>query len=125
MATILVQEGFTTLEEVAYVPVSEMLEIEEFDEGIVDELRARAKDALVTREISAEEHSSAEPATDLLEMEGMDSELADKLASRGISTMDDLAELAVDELMEIEGMDEERAARLIMTAREPWFADEQ
>jgi len=125
VATILVQEGFSSIEEVAYVPVAEMMEIEEFDENIVNELRARAKDVLVTEEISSEEHGGAEPEQDLLEMEGMDSELADALASRGVTTMDDLAELAVDDLMEIDGMDEERAAKLIMTARAPWFADEQ
>jgi N utilization substance protein A len=125
VASILVQEGFSSIEEVAYVPVAEMLEIEEFDEDIVNELRARAKDVLVTEEISNEEHGGAEPEQDLLEMEGMDSELADALASRGVTTMDDLAELAVDDLMEIDGMDEERAAKLIMTARAPWFADEQ
>jgi len=125
VASILVQEGFSSIEEVAYVPVTEMMEIEEFDEGIVNELRARAKDILVTEEISNEEHGGGEPEQDLLEMEGMDSELADALASRGVTTMDDLAELAVDDLMEIDGMDEERAAKLIMTARAPWFADEQ
>jgi N utilization substance protein A len=125
VAAILVQEGFSSIEEVAYVPVAEMLEVEEFDEAIVDELRARAKDILVTEEISNEEHGGAEPEQDLLEMEGMDQELADALASRGVTTMEDLAEQAVDDLMEIDGMDEERAAKLIMTARAPWFADEQ
>ncbi len=125
VALILVQEGFSTIEEVAYVPLHEMLEIEEFDEDIVNELRVRAKDALVTRDISKEEHGGAEPEQDLLNMEGMDPELADTLASRGVVTMDDLAELAVDELTDIDGMDEERAAALIMKAREPWFADEQ
>jgi N utilization substance protein A len=125
VAVILVQEGFSSLEEVAYVPVSEMLEIEEFDEGIVEELRARAKDVLVTHEISSEEHGGAEPEQDLLDMEGMDPALAEALAARGIATMEDLAELAVDDLMEIDGMDEERAGQLIMTARAPWFADEQ
>ena len=126
VAVILVQEGFSSLEEVAYVPDSEMLEIEEFDEDIVSELRARAKDVLVTREISSEEHGGAEPEQDLLEMEGMDPALADALASKkGVSTMEDLAELAIDDLMEIDGMDEERAGQLIMTARAPWFADEQ
>ncbi len=126
VAVILVQEGFSSLEEVAYVPESEMLEIEEFDEEIVSELRARAKDVLVTREISSEEHGGAEPEQDLLEMEGMDPVLADALASiKGVSTMEDLAELAIDDLMEIDGMDEERAGQLIMTARAPWFADEQ
>lgn len=125
VASILVQEGFSSIEEVAYVPVHEMLEIEEFDEAIVNELRARAKDILVTREISSEEHGGAEPEKDLLEMEGMDQALADALAERGVTTMDDLAELAVDDLMDIDGMDEERAAKLIMTARAPWFAEEQ
>ena len=125
VAIILVQEGFSSLEEVAYVPVSEMMEVEEFDEDIVEELRARAKDVLVTREISSEEHSGAEPEQDLLDMEGMDPALADALAGKGVATMDDLAELAVDDLMEIDGMDEERAGQLIMTARAPWFADEQ
>ena len=125
VASILVQEGFSSIEEVAYVPVNEMLEIEEFDEDIVNELRARAKDILVTQAISNEEHGGAEPEKDLLEMEGMDPELADALAGRGVVTMDDLAELAVDDLMEIDGMDEERAAKLIMTARAPWFAEEQ
>jgi N utilization substance protein A len=125
VATILVQEGFSSVEEVAYVPVAEMLEIEEFDEDIVNELRARAKDILVTEEISHEEHGGAEPEQDLLDVEGMDQELADALAKMGITTMDDLAEQAVDDLMVIDGMDEERAAKLIMTARAPWFADEQ
>jgi N utilization substance protein A len=119
IASILVQEGFSSIEEVAYVPVSEMLEIEEFDQETVDELRARAKDVLVTREISSEE--TAEPADDLLHMDGMDRELAFALARRGVVTMEDLAELSVDELTEIEGVDEARAAELIMTARKPWF----
>ncbi|MFA5530039.1 MAG: transcription termination factor NusA [Thiohalomonadaceae bacterium] len=119
IAGILVQEGFSSIEEVAYVPVSEMLEIEEFDQETVDELRARAKDVLVTREISSEE--TAEPAEDLLRMEGMDRELAFTLARRGVVTMEDLAELSVDELTEIEGVGDARAAELIMTARKPWF----
>lgn len=121
VAIILVQEGFTTMEEVAYVPINEMLEIEEFDEDIVEELRTRAKDALVTQEISKEEHG--EPQEDLLTMEGMTPELATILASRGVVSMEDLAELAVDEMTDIEGIDEERAGQLIMKAREPWFAD--
>lgn len=125
VASILVQEGFSTLEEVAYVPLAEMLEIEEFDEEIVNELRARAKDILVTQEISNEEHGGGEPSQELLEMEGMDSALADALAAKGVTAMDDLAELAVDELMEIYEMGEERAGQLIMKAREPWFAEEQ
>jgi N utilization substance protein A len=126
VAIILVQEGFSTIDEVAYVPLHEMLEIEEFDEGIVEELRGRAKDVLLTRAIAKEEVlSEVEPAEDLLGMKGMDKELAYILASRGIITMEDLAEQSVDEMMEIEDMDEERAGQLIMTAREPWFADEQ
>jgi N utilization substance protein A len=125
VAIILVQEGFSSIEEVAYVPVSEMLEIEEFDEDIVDELRARAKDVLLTREISNAEQSENQPAQDLLEMEGMEPDLANTLAEKGVITMEDLAELSVDELLEIEGMDESRAAELIMTARKPWFAEEQ
>lgn len=124
VAVILVQEGFSSIEEVAYVPVHEMLEIEEFDEAIVEELRARAKDILVTREISSEEHGGKEPAADLLGMEGMDQQLAFALADIGVQTMEDLAEQAVDELMQIEGMDEKRAANLIMTARKPWFEDD-
>ena len=125
VASILVQEGFSSIEEVAYVPVNEMLEIEEFDETIVNALRARAKDILVTREISNEEHGGAEPEQDLLEMDGMDPQLAEVLARMGICTMEDLAEMAVDDLMVIDEMDEERAASLIMTARAPWFADEK
>jgi N utilization substance protein A len=125
VASILVQEGFSSIEEVAYVPVNEMLEIEEFDENIVNTLRARAKDILVTRDISNEEHGGAEPEQDLLEMEGMDPQMAEALARIGICTMEDLAEMAVDDLMVIDDMEEARAASLIMTARAPWFADEQ
>jgi len=122
VANILVQEGFSSIEEVAYVPVGEMLEIEEFDENIVGELRARAKDVLLIRAISAEE-TTEDAAVDLMEVEGMDEELARALAGRGINTRDDLAELAVDELTDIEGMDEERAGKLIMSARAHWFED--
>mgnify|MGYP003571943164 FL=1 len=126
VAMILVQEGFSSLEEVAYVPITEMLEIEEFDPEIVDALRSRAKEVLLTQAIAKEEALPAGgPADDLLGMEGMDRELAYELASRGVTTMEDLAELSVDEMMEIEGMDEERAGALIMTARAPWFAEEQ
>ncbi len=126
VAVILVQEGFTSIDEVAYVPVSEMLEIEEFDEDIVEELRGRAKDVLLTRAISNEEElTSVEPADDLLKMEGMNKDLAYQLAHNGIVSMEDLAEQSVDELLEIEGLEEEQAAKLIMTAREPWFAEEQ
>ncbi len=124
VAQVLVEEGFTSLEEVAYVPLEEMLSIEGFDEEISEELRARAKDALLTQALASEEElDSAEPAEDLLNMEGMDKQTAFKLASRGIVTMEDLAEQAVDELLEVDGMDEERASALIMKAREPWFAE--
>lgn len=126
IAEILVREGFTTLEQVAYIPVHEMLEIEEFDQEIIDELRVRARDVLLTREIAAEERvSDARPSESLLQMEGMDKRLAFLLASRGIVTMDDLAELSVDDLNEIAGLDEGRAAKLIMTARAPWFSNER
>jgi len=125
MAGILVQEGFSTIEEIVYVPNSELLAIEEFDEDIVDELRGRARDVLLTQAIMKEEKiGDAEPAADLLEMEGMDQDLAFELAGRGVITMEDLAEQAVDELMDIDGMDKERAGVLIMTARAPWFAEE-
>lgn len=123
VAGVLVEEGFTTLEEVAYVPLDEMLAIDGFDEDIAEELRARAKDALLTRALASEERlEGAAPAEDLLNMEGMDQALAMKLAGRGILTMDDLAEQSVDELLDIEGVNAERAAALIMKAREPWFA---
>lgn len=122
VALILVQEGFTSVEEVAYVPASEFQEIEEFDEGMVEELRNRARDALLTKAILNEENE-AQPEQDLLEMDGMDEATAYAIAGIGACSMEDLAELAVDELMVIEGMDEERAAALIMKAREPWFAN--
>ena len=126
VAQILVQEGFSSIDEVAYVPKSEMLEIEEFDEDIVEELRGRAKDVLLTRAITnAEETEGGSPAEDLLSMEGMNAELAGKLAQKGIITMEDLAEQSVDELLDIESMDEEQAAKLIMTARAPWFAQQE
>ena len=125
VAGVLVDEGFSTLEEVAYVPEEEMLAIDGFDEEIVELLRQRAKDALLTKAlVSEEKFEQAEPAEDLLNMEGMDRELAVELASRGIVTMEDLAEQAVDDLLEIEGLSEERAAELIMTARAPWFEGE-
>jgi len=126
VAAILVQEGFSSVEEIAYVPNSELLQIEEFEEDIVEELRGRARDVLLTRAIVNEESmGGAKPADDLLEMEGMDEELAYRLAGKGIISMEDLAEQAVDDLMEIEGMDEERAGQLIMTARAPWFAEQE
>ena len=125
VAAVLVEEGFTTVEEVAYVPLEEMADIEGFDEDIAEELRARAKDALLTMAIASEEELGAnEPAQDLLEMRGMEKQLAYVLAGMEVITMEDLAEQSVDELMEIEGMTEEWAAELIMTAREPWFAEE-
>ena len=124
VAQILAQEGFTLVEEIAYVPEEELLAIEEFDEDIVEELRNRASDALLTKAIAKEEAlSDAEPAEDLLNMEGMIEELAHQLASQGIVTMEDLAEQSVDELMELEGMDEKWAGELIMTARAPWFEE--
>ncbi len=126
VAAVLVEEGFSTLEEVAYVPTEEMLAIEGFDEDIVEALRQRAKDALLTRAlVSEEKFEQAEPADDLLNMDGMDRDLAVEMASKGIVTMEDLAEQAVDDLLDIEGMDEERAAQLIMTARAPWFEGEE
>ncbi|WP_444887091.1 transcription termination factor NusA [Microbulbifer sp. JMSA008] len=125
VAAVLVEEGFTSLEEVAYVPIEEMLGIEGFDEDIAEELRARAKDSLLTQALASEEKLDAsEPQEDLLNMDGMERHLAFQLASRGISTMEDLAEQAVDDLLDIEGLDQERAAALIMKAREPWFADD-
>ncbi len=122
MAALLVEEGFSSLEEVAYVPIAELLEVEGFDEDIVNALRQRARDVLAERE--AELASAQAPADDLLGMEGMDDETAQRLAVQGIRTMEDLAEQSVDDLTEIEGLDAERAAALIMKAREPWFADE-
>lgn len=123
VAEVLVEEGFTTIEEVAYVPLEEVASIEGFDEDIAEELRARAKDALLTQALASEEQlEGAAPADDLLGMEGMDRELAVVLASRGVVTMEDLAEQAVDDLLEVDGLTEERAAALIMKAREPWFA---
>ncbi|MDR5903293.1 transcription termination factor NusA [Halomonas icarae] len=125
VARLLVEEGFTTLEEIAYVPVEEMLEIEEFDEETIEELRSRAKDELLNLAIASEEAlDGAQPADDLLEMDGMERHLAFILASRGVVSMEDLAEQSVDDLLDIEGMDEERAASLIMTARAPWFENE-
>ncbi|MFZ0470222.1 MAG: transcription termination factor NusA [Thiogranum sp.] len=126
VAAILVQEGFSTVEEIAYVPNSELMQIEEFEEAIVEELRGRARDVLLTRAIVNEESmSGAQPAQDLLEMEGMDDELAYRLAGQGIVTMEDLAEQAVDDLLDIEGLEAERAGQLIMTARAPWFAEQE
>ena len=125
VAMVLVEEGFSDLEEIAYIPREEMIAIEGFDEEIVDELRARAKSALTTMELANEEElDNVQPAEDLLTMDGMDRRLAFVLASQGVVTMEDLAELAIDDLIEIEEMDEERAGTLIMTARAPWFEDD-
>ncbi|MGI8739254.1 MAG: transcription termination factor NusA [Gammaproteobacteria bacterium] len=126
VAAILVQEGFSSVEEIAYVPPKELVEIEEFDEQMVEELRGRARDALLTMAIKSEEQLDTEaPAQDLLEMDGMDRQLAFQLAGMGVRTMEELAEQAVDDLEVIEGLDRERAAALIMTARAPWFTEEQ
>lgn len=124
VSLVLAEEGFTTLEEVAYVPLEEMVAIEGFDQDIAEELRARAKDALLTQAIASEEKlEGSEPAEDLLNMEGMDRHLAFVLASKGIVTMEDLAEQAIEDLIDIEELDEARAGELIMTARAPWFAE--
>lgn len=122
LAQLLVEEGFTTLEEVAYVPMEEMLSIEGFDEEIVNELRNRAKDRLLTRAIATEEKlADVQPADDLLAIEGMDKDLAGKLAVNGIITREDLAEQSIDDLLDITGLTEERAGKLIMAARAHWF----
>ncbi|MBF0264619.1 MAG: transcription termination/antitermination protein NusA [Gammaproteobacteria bacterium] len=124
VAFILANEGFVSVEEVAYVPIQDMLEIEEFDEEIVNALRERAQSVLLTRAISKEEQlSDADPDKDLYEVEGMDEKTAHKLASHGIITMEDLAEQAVDDLVEIDGITQEQAAKLIMAARKPWFEE--
>jgi len=125
LASILVQEGFTNVEEVAYVPESELLAIEEFDENMVAELRQRARDALLTQMIASEEQlDENRPEQDLLDLEGMTESIAFRLAEQGIRTRDDLAECAVDELEEVKGLEPELAAELIMKARAHWFAEE-
>ena len=120
VADILIAEGFSSLEEVAYVPLQEMLEIESFDEDTVNELRTRAKDALLTMEIEKEEKVET-VSQDLRDLEGLTPELINQLAQGGIHSRDDLADLAVDELTEMTAIDEERAKTLIMKAREHWF----
>ena len=126
VANILVQEGFSSLEEIAYVPASELTGIEEFTPEIVNELRSRARDVLITQALVSEEViDQAAPAADLLSLDGMDKELALELASRGVVTREDLAEQAVDDLSEISGLDAERAAKLIMAARAHWFEQDQ
>jgi N utilization substance protein A len=124
VADILIQEGFSTLEEVAYVPLAEMLEINAFDEATVNELRDRARNVLLTEAIVDEEHLD-KVADDMMELEGMDKQLAARLAKNGVCTRDDLADLAVDELTELTGIDDERAKALITKARAHWFAEEQ
>lgn len=125
IAMILIEEGFTSIEEIAYVPLQEMLEIEDFSEDLVNELRGRAKDHLLNAALADEDDLlDPEPSDDLLNIEGMQREWAFMLAKQGIKTMEDLAELAVDDLLEITDMDEAVAAQLIMKAREPWFREE-
>ncbi|MES2364690.1 MAG: transcription termination factor NusA [Pseudomonadota bacterium] len=121
IADVLVQEGFSSVEEVAYVPINEMLEIEGFDEDLVNELRARARNALLTEAIVSEEKVE-HVAEDMMSLEGMDNEILHALAAKGIITSEDLAELGVDELVDMVDMDTERASKLIMAARAPWFA---
>ncbi|MDS1142120.1 transcription termination factor NusA [Pusillimonas sp. SM2304] len=123
VADILIDEGFTGLEEVAYVPLQELLEIEAFDEDTINELRTRARNALLTEAIAQEERVQT-VAQDLLEVEGITPELIAKLAENEVLTLDDLAELATDELSEISGMSEEEASQMIMRARAHWFDDE-
>jgi transcription termination/antitermination protein NusA len=123
LAAILVEEGFSTVDEVAYVPLVEMQAIDELDDDTIELLRERANDVLLTRAIASEEDGGRGSAGGLLDMEGMDEPLAFALAERGVATLEDLAEQSVDDLLDIDGMDRERAARLIMKAREPWFAD--
>jgi len=123
VADILIDEGFTSVEEVAYVPINEMLEIESFDEDTVNELRTRARNVLLTEAIATEEKID-QTSEDLLTLEGMDRELAARLADANVFTRDDLAELAVDELVEATGVDEARAKDLILKARAHWFAGE-
>jgi len=126
VAAILVGEGFSSIEEIAYVPQSEIAAIEEFDEAIVQELRNRARDVLLTQAIASEETiEGAAPAADLLEVEGMSDELAGELARHGIVTREDLADQAVDDLADIPNLDPERAGELILAARKHWFEQAQ
>ncbi|CAM5211256.1 Transcription termination/antitermination protein NusA OS=Castellaniella defragrans (strain DSM/ CCUG 39792 / 65Phen) OX=1437824 GN=nusA PE=3 SV=1 [Castellaniella denitrificans] len=123
VADILIDEGFTGLEEIAYVPLQELLDIEAFDEETVNELRTRARNALLTEAIAQEER--VQTARDLLEIKGMDPALVAKLAENGITTLDDLAELAADELAELTGLPEDTASDMIMQARAHWFEDDE
>jgi transcription termination/antitermination protein NusA len=122
LASILAQEGFSSIEEVAYVPQAELMSIEEFDEDMIKELRNRARDVLLTQAIASEESlEQSMPADDLLLLEGMSPDLALALARRGVRTREDLADQSVDDLLDIEGLEAEEAGKLIMTARAPWF----
>ena len=122
VADILVQEGFNTLEEVAYVPLSEMQEIESFDEATINELRSRARNALITQAIVSEEQFEHD-IEDLMKVEGMDNDTARILAAKGIGTQEALADSATDDLVELTGLGADRAKQLIMAARAPWFAE--
>jgi len=122
VADILVQEGFSSLEEVAYVPLTEMLEIESFDEATVNELRSRARNALLTQAIASEERVEHD-IEDLMKVEGMDNDTARLLASKGVHTQEELADCAADDLIELTGLEDGRAKELIMAARAPWFAE--
>ncbi|NCO45952.1 MAG: transcription termination/antitermination protein NusA, partial [Vibrio sp.] len=126
-AELLVEEGFSTLEEVAYVPVAELLEVDGLDEDIIEALRTRAKNALTTIALAQEESfEGLEPAEDLLALEGLEREMAFKLAAKGIVTLEDLADQGIDDLENIEGLTEERAGQLIMAARNIcWFSEEE
>ena len=126
IADVLVEVGLTNIEEIAYIPVDEMLEIEGFDEELVEALRSRAKDALIIKAIASEEKiETSEPSPELLALEGMDDGLAHEMAAKGIITVDDLAEQSIDDILEFTGMSEERAGKLIMKARESWFAEDK
>jgi N utilization substance protein A len=124
IAESLIEAGFTSIEEIAYVPAQELLEVDGMDEDLLGALRERAKDTLLTKAIAEEERLGENaPASDLLEVEGMDKHLAFILASKGVVTREDLAEQSVDDLLDIEGMTEERAGKLIMAARAHWFIE--
>jgi N utilization substance protein A len=126
IAAVLVEVGLCNIEEIAYIPVEEMLEIEGFDEELVEALRSRAKDALLIKAIASEEKiETSEPSAELLALELMDEKLAHELAAKGIITLDDLAEQAIDDIIEFSDMTEERAGKLIMKARESWFAEDK
>jgi N utilization substance protein A len=126
IASILVEVGLSNIEEIAYIPAEEMMEIEGFDQELVDALRSRAKDALLIKAIASEEKiETSVPSAELLALEGVDEKLAHEMAAKGIITVDDLAEQAIDDIIEFTGMTEDRAGKLIMKARESWFADDQ